>query len=135
MTDKLTDGRVAQSGERPTFNRQVPGSTPGAPTISDEKLAEWEALAKAVEDADAAVMKAADDYEAGSVELNAALAAWRAGGAEYRRFNNPAFALSAIAEIHRLRGERDEAVRHLRACGDLRHEPARAFLAKLELDQ
>lgn len=94
--------------------------------ISDEKLAEWEALAKA----------AYRDYGLADVAV---------GGGEratvtvpaFISFTSPSFALSAIAEIHRLRGERDEAVRHLRAMShvaprDYEVQEALDYLAKLE---
>ncbi|HYC66690.1 hypothetical protein [Brevundimonas sp.] len=140
--------------------------------LTDEKLAEWESLAKAATPGpwepvglpydgydDPEIVTADGLYVAQTAYDMQSATTERDVDADTRHiaFNNPAFALSAIAEIHRLRGERDEAVKLLRpfakasdklhsgyddgiAAGDhpmsrvfvadLRE--ARAFLAKLE---
>lgn len=124
--------------------------------ISDEKLAEWEARAKAAtpgewiyDETNTPFYNDPEGRSCGGEATGFAevvqdgdidtiiLERVRLRDAAHIAFNNPSFALSAIAEIHRLRGERDEAVRHLRAMSHVAPrahevEEACAFLAKLE---
>ena len=148
--------------------------------LTDEKLAEWEALAVAAspgpwhaghlcrDDHPCDCPYVLDEGHAGGicdVKVDNGLPVGEGGNdgpsreeakANQRHiaFNNPDFALSAIAELHRLRGERDEAVGLVRdlvdGCegplvgagdGNTRvvsapppdvRQSARAFLAKLE---